>query len=153
MKRAVPALTMGDQPDAWPDDDADPFAQQDSIDSMETQSEHEEHIDELENVEPYAEETEETTPVDESWTLPVRVKPVLALNGEVVEEFPLNETLDGRKNTSLILNDDLIRIIEVSYDDDGQRRLNVKAVLKNELTGFSHYHNELMHKHQWLWIT
>ena len=68
-------------------------------------------------------------------------------------EFPLNETLDGRKNTSLILNDDLLRIIEVSYDDDGQRRLNVKAVLKNELTGFSHYHNELMHKHQWLWIT
>ena len=59
----------------------------------------------------------------------------------------------AEKNTSLILNDDLLRIIEVSYDDDGQRRLNVKAVLKNELTGFSHYHNELMHKHQWLWIT
>ena len=153
MKRAVPALTMGEQPEAWPDDDADPFAQQDSIETEEPQTEHEEHLDELENVEPSAEETEEIVPVDESWTLPVRVKPVLALNGEEVVEFPLNETLDGRKNTSLILNDDLLRIIEVSYDNDGQRRLNVKAVLKNELTGFSHYHNELMHKHQWLWIT
>ena len=153
MKRAVPALTMGEQPEAWPDDDADPFAQQDSIDSEEPQTEQEEHLEEPENDENPDSETEEIVPVDESWTLPVRVKPVLALNGEEVVEFPLNETLDGRKNTSLILNDDLLRIIEVSYDDDGQRRLNVKAVLKNELTGFSHYHNELMHKHQWLWIT
>ena len=153
MKRAVPAQTMGEQPEAWPDDDADPFAQQDSIDSEEPQPEQEEHLEELENDENPDSETEEIVPVDESWTLPVRVKPVLALNGEEVVEFPLNETLDGRKNTSLILNDDLLRIIEVSYDDDGQRRLNVKAVLKNELTGFSHYHNELMHKHQWLWIT
>ena len=153
MKRAVPALTMGEQPEAWPDDDADPFAQQDSIDSEEPQTVQEEHLEELENDENPDSETEEIVPVDESWTLPVRVKPVLALNGEEVVEFPLNETLDGRKNTSLILNDDLLRIIEVSYDDDGQRRLNVKAVLKNELTGFSHYHNELMHKHQWLWIT
>ena len=153
MKRAVPALTMGEQPEAWPDDDADPFAQQDSIDSEEPQTVQKEHLEELENDENPDSETEEIVPVDESWTLPVRVKPVLALNGEEVVEFPLNETLDGRKNTSLILNDDLLRIIEVSYDDDGQRRLNVKAVLKNELTGFSHYHNELMHKHQWLWIT
>lgn len=153
MKRAVPALTMGEQPEAWPDDDADPFAQQDSIDSEEPQTEQEEHLEELENDANPDSETEEIVPVDESWTLPVRVKPVLALNGEEVVEFPLNETLDGRKNTSLILNDDLLRIIEVSYDNDGQRRLNVKAVLKNELTGFSHYHNELMHKHQWLWIT
>ena len=153
MKRAVPAVTMGEQPEAWPDDDADPFAQQDSIDSEEPQTEQDEHLEELENDENPDSETEEIVPVDESWTLPVRVKPVLALNGEEVVEFPLNETLDGRKNTSLVLNDDLLRIIEVSYDDDGQRRLNVKAVLKNELTGFSHYHNELMHKHQWLWIT
>ena len=137
---------------AWPDDDADPLHSK-TVLKQRAPIEHEEHLDELDNVESSAEETEEITPVDESWTLPVRVKPVLALNGEAVEEFPLNETLDGRKNTSLILNDDLIRIIEVSYDDDGQRRLNVKAVLKNELTGFSHYHNELMHKHQWLWIT
>ena len=128
------------------------FAEQDSIDSEEPQTEQEEHLEDLENDENPDSETKEIVPVDESWTLPVRVKPVLALNGEEVVEFPLNETLDG-KNTSLILNDDLLRIIEVSYDNDGQRRLNVKAVLKNELTGFSHYHNELMHKHQWLWIT
>ena len=79
--------------------------------------------------------------------------PVLAMSGEDVAEYPLNESPNGRKNTSLIVSDNLIRIIEVTYDDDGQRRLNVKAVLKNELTGFSHSHNELMHKHQWMWIT
>lgn len=153
MNRAVPALIMGEEPEAWPDDDADPFTEQDSLEEEESQSIQEEQSEELENDEPTTEKIEPIAPVDESWTLPVRVKPVLALNGETVAEFPLNEALDGRKNTSLILNDDLIRIIEVSYDADGQRRLNVKAVLKNELTGFSHYHNELMHKHQWLWIT
>jgi hypothetical protein len=75
------------------------------------------------------------------------------MSGEEVAEYPLNESPNGRKNTSLIVSDNLIRIIEATYDDDGQRRLNVKAVLKNELTGFSHSHNELMHKHQWMWIT
>ena len=80
------------------------------IDSEEPQTEQDEHLEELENDENPDSETEEIVPVDESWTLPVRVKPVLALNGEEVVEFPLNETLDGRKNTSLVLNDDLLRI-------------------------------------------
>ena len=53
----------------------------------------------------------------------------------------------------MIVSDNLIRVIEATYDDDGKRRLNVKAVLKNELTGFSHNHNELMHKHQWMWVS
>ncbi|MGB0474288.1 MAG: hypothetical protein ACPGK2_00480 [Candidatus Poseidoniaceae archaeon] len=148
---------MSDEPPAWPDDDEDPFAPvSDTI---------EEAVDEPTKAEPTEEEVdiheaasdENTSPSTESiyvpWALPVRVAPVLAMSGEDVAEYPLNESPDGRKNTSLIVTDNLIRIIEVTYDDDGQRRLNVKAVLKNELTGFSHSHNELMHKHQWMWIT
>ena len=145
---------MSDAPEAWPDDDADPFATSDE--SLEQQDEtpstednQTETTDESQEESP----TEEQPAAIEQWTLPVRVAPVMAISGEEVEEFPLNESVDGRRNTSLIVNDNLIRIIQVTYDDDGQRRLNVKTVLKNELTGFTHSHNELMHKHQWMWVT
>jgi len=153
---------MSDQPPAWPDDDEDPFASPPPA--------------KVEDEEPPAEDSpveggevdggevdEQQIVVDEGergvsentaydWSLPVRVAPVLAISGEEVDEYPLIESPDGRKNTSLIVSDNLIRVIEVTYEGDGQRRLNVKAVLKNELTGFSHSHNELMHKHQWLWV-
>ena len=147
---------MSDEPPAWPDDDEDPFGPvsdetedaktnptEEEIVESEHDEEQEDHLEQSSNA--------EETPVP--WSLPVRVAPVLAMSGEDVAEYPLNESPNGRKNTSLIVSDNLIRIIEVTYDDDGQRRLNVKAVLKNELTGFSHSHNELMHKHQWMWIT
>jgi hypothetical protein len=114
----------------------------------------------MEQIQPTtSDEIEDHSPVEEQpvaieqWTLPVRVAPVMAISGEEVKEFPLNESIDGRRNTSLIISDNLIRIIQVTYDDDGQRRLNVKTVLKNELTGFTHSHNELMHNHQWMWIS
>ena len=143
---------MSDAPEAWPDDDQDPFA---------TSDESQEQQDETTATEENQPETsdEEQSPVEEQptaieqWTLPVRVAPVMAISGEEVKEFPLNESVDGRRNTSLIVSDNLIRIIQVTYDDDGQRRLNVKTVLKNELTGFTHSHNELMHKHQWMWVS
>jgi hypothetical protein len=145
---------MSDAPEAWPDDDEDPFATSDE--SLEQQDEtpstednQTETTDESQEESP----TEEQPAAIEQWTLPVRVAPVMAISGEEVEEFPLNESVDGRRNTSLIVSDNLIRIIQVTYDDDGQRRLNVKTVLKNELTGFTHSHNELMHKHQWMWVT
>lgn len=147
---------MSDQPPAWPDDDEDPFEpvsnETEDAETKPTEDEivESEHDEEQENHLEQSSNTEET-PVP--WSLPVRVAPVLAMSGEDVAEYPLNESPNGRKNTSLIVSDNLIRIIEVTYDDDGQRRLNVKAVLKNELTGFSHSHNELMHKHQWMWIT
>ena len=147
---------MSDEPPAWPDDDEDPFGPvsnetkdaktnptEEEIVESEHDEEQEDHLEQSSNA--------EETPVP--WSLPVRVAPVLAMSGEDVAEYPLNESPNGRKNTSLIVSNNLIRIIEVTYDDDGQRRLNVKAVLKNELTGFSHSHNELMHKHQWMWIT
>ena len=148
---------MSEEPSAWPDDDEDPFAT-----ASDVNEETDDKLTEAESAESQAEIQEETKSEEQSsnfdetsapWSLPVRVAPVLAMSGEDVAEYPLNESPDGRKNTSLIVSDNLIRIIEVTYDDDGQRRLNVKAVLKNELTGFSHSHNELMHKHQWMWIT
>ena len=148
---------MSDEPATWPDDDKDPFAPEATDEeAAPDQSEQEESVEEATNK---VESIEEAEPVGElsednvEWSLPVRVAPVLLMSGEEVSEYPLNESPDGRKNTSLILSENLIRIIQVTYDDDGQRRLNVKAVLKNELTGFSHNHNELMHKHQWMWIT
>ena len=157
MNRSRSAANMSDEPPAWPDDDEDPFAPvSDTIEeAVDEPTKAEPTEDEVETHEAASDEDSSSNAesVSVPWTLPVRVAPVLAMSGEDVAEYPLNESPDGRKNTSLIVTDNLIRIIEVTYDDDGQRRLNVKAVLKNELTGFSHSHNELMHKHQWMWIT
>jgi hypothetical protein len=149
---------MSDEPAEWPDDDEDPFAPTSSSEeeaqdeSVETDTE-QELTDVTEEDTPTSSDIESQENIANQWTLPVRVAPILSISGEEVAEFPLNESLDGRKNTSLIVSDNLIRVIEATYDDDGQRRLNVKAVLKNELTGFSHNHNELMHKHQWMWVS
>ena len=157
MNRGRSAANMSDEPPAWPEDDEDPFAPvSDTIEEAVDEPTKAEPIeDEVETHEAASDENSSSNAesISVPWTLPVRVAPVLAMSGEDVAEYPLNESPDGRKNTSLIVTDNLIRIIEVTYDDDGQRRLNVKAVLKNELTGFSHSHNELMHKHQWMWIT
>ena len=147
---------MSDEPATWPDDDEDPFAPVESAEEIADEEVIEDSITDDASATEEEESQENLSAVTDSltdWSLPVRVAPVLALSGEKVAEYPLNESPDGRKNTSLIVSDGLIRIIEVSYDDDGQRRLNVKAVFKNELTGFSHNHNELMHKHQWMWLT
>ena len=156
MNLSRSAANMSDEPATWPDDDEDPFAPVESTEEIADEEVIEDSITDDENAIKEVESQEnpsEVTDTSTDWSLPVRVAPVLALSGEKVAEYPLNESPDGRKNTSLIVSDGLIRIIEVSYDDDGQRRLNVKAVFKNELTGFSHNHNELMHKHQWMWIT
>ncbi len=144
---------MSDDAPAWPDDDEDPFAMPEE--KAELNDKEQAEAQEKETVEQHdiVEAPEEITPNTEPWTLPVRVSPLLSMSGEEVQEFPLNESTDGKKNTSLILSDNLIRVIEVTYDEDGQRRLNVKAALKNELTGFSHNYNELMHKHQWVWVS
>ncbi|MEC7228427.1 MAG: hypothetical protein VXV95_00045 [Candidatus Thermoplasmatota archaeon] len=157
MNQSRSAVNMSDEPAAWPDDDDVSLAPEATA---------EESVPDEPNNEDSGEESttkfdpiEEAEPADDSsgdsveWSLPVRVAPVLLMSGEEVSEYPLNESPDGRKNTSLVLSDNLIRIIQVTYDDDGQRRLNVKVVLKNALTGFSHNHNELMHKHQWMWVT
>ena len=156
MNLSRSAANMSDEPATWPDDDEDPFASVESTEEITDEEVIEDSITDDANAIEEVESQENPSAVTDTltdWSLPVRVAPVLALSGEKVAEYPLNESPDGRKNTSLIVSDGLIRIIEVSYDDDGQRRLNVKAVFKNELTGFSHNHNELMHKHQWMWLT
>ena len=147
---------MSDEPPAWPEDDEDPVDPvPDTTDEVGDNTAEQAPVEEQGGAEEDNSHEElsnntDTKPIP--WGLPIRVAPVLAMSGEEVSEYPLIESPDGRKNTSLIFSDNLIRIIEVTYGDDGQRRLNVKAVLKNELTGFSHSHNELMHKHQWIWI-
>lgn len=136
---------------SWPDDE-DPFSTVDDV------------IEEIEET-PVSVDTEKIiTPVEHNeveskaiienipWSLPIRSAPIMDQTGDIVEEFPLNESPDGLNSTSIVVNEKLIRIVEANYGEDGQRRLNVKTVMKQGLTGFSHTHNELMHKHQWLWI-
>ena len=147
----------------WPDDNTDPFDDVESEDtpSLEKKSEGlvkpedefkaavEESEDSGEDLEENFEATDETS----EWSLPIRAAPLLQqFHNEKVTEYPLQQSDDGRKATSLVLDDDLLRIIESRLDDDGQRRLKVSLSMKREITGFKHQHNELMHNHQFLWL-
>ena len=143
----------------WPDD-SDPFG---DAPSTEDTGEQQLPVDEEQSIdnEPQSisEETpilpvEESQPLQETqWTLPVRAAPLLEqFHEELVTEYPLQQTVDGTKCTSLVIDEDLLRIIETRLDLDGQRRMNVSLSMKRELTGFKHHHNELMHKHQYLWL-
>ena len=144
---------------SWPDDE-DPFS---SIEETSSKENIEEDVvnEKAELSEDSNEESSEIqeffTPEEDNeklqWNLPIRAAPIMALSGDEVEEFPLIESPDGLNSTSLVINDNLIRIVESNYGGDGQRRLNIKSAMKHELTGFSHNHNELMHKHQWLWVS
>ena len=148
-----------DESTEWPDDDADPFGDEESennpslekdIESSETSEEESKEVEE-EPVEP--ENNFESTGDTVEWNLPIRAAPLLEqFHDETVTEFPLQQSVDGRKVTSLVIDDDLLRIIDSSFDDDGQRRLKVSLSMKREITGFKHQHNELMHKHQLLWL-
>ena len=154
IKRPVRrALFMSeDDSSSWPEDE-DPFS---TIVENSEEVEESQKSKEIENVNEDIEIDEvdsEETIVNIPWSLPIRSAPIMAQTGDIVQEFPLNESLDGHNCTSLVINDELIRIVEANYGEDGQRRLNIKSAMKHELTGFSHNHNELMHKHQWLWIS
>ena len=90
--------------------------------------------------------------VTEPWTLPVRAAPILALQGETVVEFPLSQHLNGLESTSLVMDDELMRIVEARYDADGVRRLNVRmALVKEHISGYSHTHLDLFQKLQAVW--
>lgn len=157
----------------WPDDDADPFGgithdTQVSEESVEeTPSNEDKPSLKLESIEPAEPSNELESVVDktevqfvelqpnvaEGWTLPVRAAPLLhQFHNEEVTEFPLQQTVDGRESVSLIVDDDLLRIIETRLDPDGQRRMKVSLSMMREITGFKHHHNQLLHKHQFLWI-
>ena len=89
----------------------------------------------------------------EPWTLPIRAAPILALQGEEVVEFPLSQRRDGRESTSLVMDDEVMRIVEARLDDDGIRRLNVRmALVKEHISGYSHTHLNLFQKLQNVWL-
>ncbi len=148
----------------WPDDDTDPFDTSDSEQpapkdveaepvEVEEQEAEQETPDDAEILETAGDETALVAPSNDGWQLPIRAAPLLhQFHNETVTEYPLQQTADGRKATSLVVDEDLIRIIESRLDDDGQRRLKVSLSMKREITGFKHQHNELMHKHQFLWL-
>ena len=90
---------------------------------------------------------------ESTWGLPLRVAPVLKqFNAEEVSEYPLQQSVDGSKTTSLIVDDDLLRIIEARVDEFGQRRLNVSLTMNREITGFKHQHNGFLKQFEWVWI-
>ena len=93
-----------------------------------------------------------STTASEPWTLPIRAAPILALQGEDVTEFPLSQHRSGLESTSLIMDDELMRIVEARYDPDGVRRLNVRmALVKEHISGYSHTHLDLFQKLQAVW--
>jgi len=89
----------------------------------------------------------------EPWTFPVRAAPILALQGEEVTEFPLSQHTSGHQSTSLVLDEELMRIVEARYDADGVRRLNVRmALVKEHISGYSHTHLDLFRKLRPVWF-
>tara|TARA_B100001093_G_scaffold504344_2_gene560050 strand:- start:113 stop:1339 length:1227 start_codon:yes stop_codon:yes gene_type:complete len=146
----------------WPDDDTDPFGtsdeepapEEEAPETQEVEQEPQQETLDEQVLEKTDDETPLVVPEQEGWKLPIRAAPLLRqFHDETVTEYPLQQSADGRKTTSLVVDDDLLRIIESRLDDDGQRRLKVSLSMKREITGFKHQHNELMHKHQFLWLS
>ncbi|MBT3451987.1 MAG: hypothetical protein HN444_01365, partial [Euryarchaeota archaeon] len=146
----------------WLDDDTDPFADPAVSEQPEDAAESE-HIDEA--VDSPVEESaaspsddkaerseDEATQTAIAWSLPIRAAPLLEENGEIVVEYPLKQSVDGRETTSIVVDDDLLRVVDTELGVDNHRRMKVKLTMKRDITGFSHQHNELMHQHQFLWI-
>ena len=87
-----------------------------------------------------------------AWTLPIRAAPILALQGEQVIEFPLSQHASGLESISVVMDDELMRIVESRYDSDGVRRLNVRLALeKKSISGYSHTHLNIFQKLQAIW--
>ena len=70
--------------------------------------------------------------------LPIRAKPLFHNNHEEVDEFPLSESKDGLKSTSIVVGDGLFRVVETTLHQDGIPRIDVQLVMDAELTGFQH---------------
>ena len=153
---------MGESDEAdWPEDDTElfgdetpePKSEEEDIELSESSEDEVEEDTEAESEEPLEQVSEIFTEHATMEYLPIRAAPLLLqFHNETVTEYPLQQSADGRKTTSLVLDDDLLRIIDSRLDDDGQRRLKVSLSMKREITGFKHQHNELMHKHQFLWL-
>lgn len=146
----------------WLDDDTDPFADSTAFEQPADAPESAQ-TDETEDAS--VEESTESPPVDEvgpsedetprpsiAWSLPIRAAPLLEENGEIVVEYPLKQSLNGRETTSIVVDADLLRVVDTELGIDNHRRMKVKLTVSRDITGFSHQHNELMHQHQFLWI-
>ena len=148
----------------WLDDDTDPFADP-AVSEQPADDVESEHIDEPEAGDSPVGESEASLSEDEvdisddestqtpiAWGLPIRAAPLLEENGEIVVEYPLKQSVDGRETTSIVVDEDLLRVVDTELGLDNHRRMKVKLTVKRDITGFSHQHNELMHQHQFLWI-
>ena len=146
----------------WLDDDTDPFADS-NVSEQPSDAVESEHIDEPEDS-PVGESEaslsedevdlseDESTQAPIAWGLPIRAAPLLEENGELVVEYPLKQSVNGRETTSIVVDEDLLRVVDTELGVDNHRRMKVKLTVKRDITGFSHQHNELMHQHQFLWI-
>ncbi|MDP6199291.1 MAG: hypothetical protein QF531_00840 [Candidatus Poseidonia sp.] len=141
---------MGEGIDAdWPDED-EPSADAEEAhhDTPSEANQEDENVAIAEDEAAVDEEKTEPAP----WTLPIRAAPILALQDEVVTEFPLSQHLNGLESTSLVVDEHLMRIVESRFDPDGVRRLNVRmALVKEHISGYSHTHLDLFAKLQPLW--
>ena len=70
--------------------------------------------------------------------LPIRAKPLFHNNREEVEEFPLSESKDGLKSTSILVGDGLFRVVKTTLHQDGVPRIDVQLVMDAEVTSFQH---------------
>ena len=147
----------------WLDDETDPFEDptsepiepdtgDDSSEEKVDTTSAEQDFDEEKTSEKGTENPSTEPDSTQSWGLPIRAAPVLADSGELVTEYPLKQSLDGRQTTSIVVDDDLLRVVDTELGNDGHRRMKVRMTVKREITGFTHEHNELMHQHQMLWI-
>ena len=80
--------------------------------------------DEIEEKEVLEEETDEESAeiqyeMMDVLALPIRAKPLFHNNHEDVEEFPLSESKDGLKSTSIVVGDGLFRVVETMLHKDG----------------------------------
>lgn len=138
----------------WPSDDIVPVSEEEPHGEVEQSSAVDEvtasESDEMEPEE-LPEQTELVT--RESWTFPVRAAPILALQGEEVTEFPLSQHRSGHESTSIVMDDELMRVVEARYDADGVRRLNVRmALVKEHISGYSHTHLDLFRRLNPVWF-
>lgn len=149
------------------DDDAIAWPTEDEEEPTPTSTEEAEATEPSNDAHDEVEETSSDTPGESSeaaddlslakepepWALPIRAAPILALQGEEVVEFPLSQRRDGRESTSLVMDDEVMRIVEARLDDDGIRRLNVRmALVKEHISGYSHTHLNLFQKLQNVWL-
>ena len=107
---------------------------------METDSASSEEIEEKEVLE--EEINEELVEIEHEmmdvFALPIRAKPLFHNNHEDVDEFPLSESKDGLKSTSIVVGDGLFRVVETTLHQDGIPRIDVQLVMDAELTSFQH---------------